>query len=164
MHTNIPVFCTYFEKDSPKYSISLATEIFHYYSRLHAAVCIFTFTPLQRKAFCSAEFPSFAPAPLQICGQVAPIVCPSLQFHSNILHNNILQSILFVAMHEKRATVNATTDRTEILDVGASEECWERVAPERVAVMERMERQLSGVPQVFMKSVCDDGENRAPPG
>lgn len=42
--------------------------------------------------------------------QVAPIVCPSLQFHSNILHNNILQSILFVAMHEKRATVNATTD------------------------------------------------------
>lgn len=45
-----------------------------------------------------------------------------------------------------------------------SGECWERVNPERVAVMERMERQLSGVPQVFMKFVCDDGENRAPPG
>lgn len=38
------------------------------------------------------------------------------------LRHNVLQTLLFVAMHEKRGTFDATADHVEVLDVGATAE------------------------------------------
>lgn len=38
-----------------------------------------------------------------------------------LLQSNVLQSVLFVAVHERRATVNAATDPGAVLDAGAQQ-------------------------------------------
>lgn len=95
----------------------------HYYSHLHAAVCIFRF--LQHKAACTDKFPSCSPAPLQNCRHVAPTGSSLVATLFQLLHNNVPLAILFAALHEKRAIVRATMDHAEILDAGAQQEVEE---------------------------------------
>lgn len=57
------------------------------------------------------------------------------------LFNDVLPDILFGAMHEKRDTVPATTDHTEILDEVAQQGLLGESSPERVQG-QKMERKL----------------------
>lgn len=57
-----------------------------------------------------SEWNLFLLTPLQNCIRIAPVA----SFHCLLL-NNIPRAIVFAAIHEKRATVNATADRTEVL-------------------------------------------------
>lgn len=54
---------------------------------------------------------------------VAPVKLFLLWIHvatiAQLLHKNILQAILFEAMHKKWATANATVEQAGMLDVGA---------------------------------------------
>lgn len=45
-----------------------------------------------------------------------------LRLYTNFLHHNLLQVILFAAIFEKRAMVNATTDHTGIWDTCSRQE------------------------------------------
>lgn len=77
------------------------------------------------------------------------------------LHNNILQAILFVAMHvnrcrlhaDKRATINATTDHTNILGAG--------VQHRLVGAFSDGEWRALNVQQVFSKTGRNNLENHA---
>lgn len=57
------------------------------------------------------------------CFSVAPVklllLCTHVATLAQLLHKNILQAILFAAMHKKWATANATVEQAEMLDVGA---------------------------------------------
>lgn len=54
---------------------------------------------------------------------VAPVklllLCSHVATLPQLLHDNFLQAILFVVMHKKWATTNATMEQAEMQDVGA---------------------------------------------
>lgn len=162
MHTNIPVFCTHFEKDTPL--IILFPWVLKYPTIIPVYMLLRAYS---QSHYCNVRHsvwpnsPSFALAPLQICRQVAPIVCNSIPTFYIITSFNPFS--LWRCMRSGPQFMPPRTAQRFWMRL-RSREHWERVDPERVAVMEGMERQLSGVPQVFMKFVCNDGENRAPPG
>lgn len=64
------------------------------------------------------------------------------------MQTNVLPAILFAAMHDKQATVNATADHAELLDVGAQQGLVGESGPERVQRWRR-ENKLSNVEQIL---------------
>lgn len=61
---------------------------------------------------------------LPLCGLLATLL--------QVLHDDVHQSVIFVTMHEKRGTVNATTDHTDVLDAGT----WRGTLWDRAVLME----------------------------
>lgn len=80
----------------------------------------------------------------------SPVVNPCCQ----LLFDNVLQAILFAAMLQRPATVNATADHMEILDAGAQQGLLGECGPERVQVMESGEKNFWMPCGSLKKNVC----------